>query len=73
MNIRGNCLIGVAALGCAAGALATEPVLDERPEAAAVATLGAEIVVGMRELLRAVTPEIALPSIELRLPTVGAK
>jgi hypothetical protein len=33
----------------------------------------AEVTAGMREILRAVTPEISLPTIEIKLPTLDAR
>jgi hypothetical protein len=36
-------------------------------------TLVEELADGMREILRAVTPEISLPTIEIKLPTLDAR
>jgi hypothetical protein len=32
-----------------------------------------EIAAGMREVLRAATPEISLPALEVKLPTLDAR
>ena len=61
--------------------LATSAVLAEGParkpaEAQAAPreqTLVQEISAGMRDILRAVTPEISLPTIEVKLPTLDAR
>jgi hypothetical protein len=42
-----------------------EPVVREQ-------TLLEEVAAGMREILRAVTPDIALPKISLELPTLDS-
>jgi hypothetical protein len=45
-----------------------------RPQPAPRAqTVVEELADGMREILRAVTPEIALPTIEIKLPTLDAR
>jgi hypothetical protein len=36
-------------------------------------TLLEEIAAGMREIVRAVAPEISLPAIEIKLPTLDAR
>lgn len=74
MNMRGVWLTSVAvAASFATSAGADEAVATEKPAPVATeATLTptAEIVANMRELLLAVAPEISLPAIEIRLPTL---
>ena len=36
-------------------------------------TLLAEVTAGMRDILRAVTPEITLPALDVKLPTLDAR
>ena len=60
--------------------IATSTVLAEAPKQAPIEprpavreqTLLQDVAAGMRELLRAVTPEISLPKVEIKLPTLDA-
>ena len=75
MNIR---LIAIAAASVVAtsAALAAVPASSHattEPAALAERTLPEEITAGMRELLLDVTPEIALPKIELARLDVGLR
>ena len=63
------------------GSLATSAAFAEEPHArqpvelqpaAREQTLVEELAAGMREIIRAVTPEISLPSIEVKLPSLDA-
>jgi hypothetical protein len=74
MKIRS---IAIAAVTCLAAstAFAGEPapkVAQPQP-APRGQTLLAEVTTGMREILRTVTPEISLPTIEIKLPTLDAR
>jgi hypothetical protein len=71
MNIRSIALAVVTVLATSA-ALAETPKAESKP-APREQTLVEEISGGMRDILRAVTPEISLPSIEVRLPTLDAR
>jgi hypothetical protein len=73
MNVRS---IGFAALTLAATsavfAEAAKPAPVEPAPAAREQTLLQDVAAGMRELLRAVAPEISLPKLEIKLPTLDA-
>lgn len=74
MSLRNLCLATVAyaafspALGAPADSTVTEEARDSAP---AEETLAEGIVASMRDLLDSVTPEISLPAIEIRLPTIS--
>jgi hypothetical protein len=74
MKIQAIALAVVAVMASSAalaGAAASKPA---EPQAAAEArTLLEEVTAGMREMLRAVTPEISLPALEVKLPTLDAR
>jgi hypothetical protein len=55
----------------AAGAPAPKP--EQPPPARVEQTLVDELTSGMRDILRAVTPEIALPKIEIKLPALAPR
>jgi len=74
MKIRSIALAIVAVLTTSAALAETPaPKAAERQPAPREQTLVAEIADGMREILRAVTPEISLPTIEVKLPTLDAR
>lgn len=66
---------GLVAAMTASAAFAEAPALKaaEPQPAACEQKLVDEITVGMREVLRAVTPEISLPKVEVKLPTLAAR
>ena len=75
MNVRSFAL-------AAAALIAISPAFADAPKAAKAApaeaqptvreqTVLAEVAAGMREVLRAVVPEISLPALDLKLPTLG--
>jgi hypothetical protein len=73
MKIRSIALAIVTVLATSA-ALAEGPAPKAEPKPVPrEQTLVEEISVGMREILRAVTPEISLPTIEVKLPTLDAR
>ena len=71
MTIRYTLL---AAIALAASSATLGQALDrktaEPPAPASEQTLLVELANGMRELIEAVVPEISLPAIELKLPTL---
>jgi hypothetical protein len=83
MKIRFIPVAVVAALASSAAFADARATLEgPRREASKVAapqpapraqSLVQEIAAGMREVLHAATPEIALPALELKLPTVDAR
>jgi hypothetical protein len=73
MKIRSIALAIVATLATSA-ALAEGPARKPAdPRAPHEQTLIQEISAGMRDILRAVTPEISLPTIEVKLPALDAR
>jgi hypothetical protein len=69
MNIRSISVAAVAVLAASAAfARAPESAPAEPQAALRVQTLIEELAAGMREVLRAVAPEISLPAIEIKLP-----
>jgi hypothetical protein len=73
MKIRSIAIAVVAVLAASASAsaaFADAPQLTEPRPAPRAQTLLDEVAAGMREILRAVSPEIALPAIEVKLPTL---
>ena len=74
MKIRSIALSIVATLATSA-ALAEAPARKaaEPQPAPREQTLVAEISAGMRDILRAVTPEISLPALEMKLPALDAR
>ena len=56
----------------AAAAEAPQPAAAEQRSTAREQTVLKDVAEGMRELLRAVTPEISLPKLEIKLPTLDA-
>lgn len=80
MNVRSIAFAALAVIATSA-AIAEAP---ESPQAAAKSqpepvvreqTLLEEVAAGMREILRAVTPDIVLPALSIELPTldIGAR
>jgi hypothetical protein len=68
MNIR-SIVVAAVAFAAVSAAYADEPApKPAKTEAPRVETALAELTAGMREVLRAVTPEISLPALELKLP-----
>src|SRR5688572_25209581 len=73
MKIRSIALAIVAVLTTSA-ALAQAPAPKAEPKPALREhTLVEEISAGMRDVLRAVTPEISLPTIEVKLPALDVR
>jgi hypothetical protein len=54
----------------AAFAEAPKPAAAEARPAAREQTLLEDVAMGMREMLRTVTPEISLPKLDIKLPTL---
>lgn len=74
MNIRSIALAIVATLATSAAFAQAQAPRSAEPQAAArEQKLVDEIAAGMREILRAVTPEISLPKVEVRLPALDAR
>ena len=74
MKIRSLALALVAlAATSAAFAEAPAPKVTAPPPAPREQTLLEDLAVGMREILRTVTPEISLPAIEIKLPTAAGR
>jgi hypothetical protein len=75
MNVRSLAFAAIAVIA-ASTAIAEapespQPAAKIRPEPAVrEQTLLEEVAAGMREILRAVTPDIALPEISIELPTL---
>jgi hypothetical protein len=71
MKIR-TIAIAAVALTAISAAFAGTPESQRAPQrpADSNATLLTEIAASMRDLLRAVTPEISLPALEVKLPTL---
>ena len=78
MSIHELCLTGLAITCTTLSAGAADRVLIETTELVARETPATEptrieeIVAGMRELLDSAKPEIALPAIEIPVPTISA-
>jgi hypothetical protein len=76
MKIRAFSVAAVAAFAMSATSLtfAGEPVLQpaESP-APRKQTLLEDLAAGMRDVLRTVVPEIALPQMDLKLPTLDSR
>ena len=72
MKIRFTAIAAVAALTTSA-ALANAPSLVVAEPAPRTQTLVRELAAAMREVLRTVTPEIALPAVEVKLPTIDLR
>jgi hypothetical protein len=74
MKIRSITVAVVAALATSAAfADAPSPKVAAPQPAPRAQSLVQEIAVGMREVLRAVTPEISLPALEVKLPKVDVR
>ena len=74
MKIRFIAIAAMAAMATSAAlANAPSPVVAEPRPAPRAQTLVKELAAGMREILRAVTPEISLPAVELQLPTLDPR
>jgi hypothetical protein len=74
MKIRLIAIAAVAAVATSAAlANAPSPVAAEPQTAPRPQTLVRELAAGMREVLRAVTPEISLPAVEVKLPTLDPR
>ncbi len=72
MKIRFIAIAAVAALTTSAAlANAPSPVVAE--PAPRAQTLVRELAAAMREVLRTVTPEISLPAVEVKLPTIDLR
>jgi hypothetical protein len=74
MKIRSiaSAAIAVVAASAAFADLPAAKVAEPQP-APRAETLLEEIADGMREVLRVVTPEISLPTVEVKLPTLDAR
>ena len=72
MKIRFIAIAAVAALTTSA-ALANAPSPVVAVPAARTQTLVRELAAAMREVLRTVTPEISLPAVEVKLPTIDLR
>lgn len=71
MKIRSIALSAIALTAISAAFAGTpESQRAPQPTAAGNSTLLTEIAASMRDLLRAVTPEISLPALEVKLPTL---
>ena len=69
MNIRSIALAAVAALATSSAfAAAHAPKAAEAERAPRAQTLVEELAAGMRDVLRAVTPDVSLPKLEIKLP-----
>ena len=80
MNVRSIAFAAIAVIATSAAIAeaprSSQPPAKIRPEPVVrEQTLLEEVAAGMREILRAVTPDIALPEISLELPTldIGAR
>jgi len=74
MKIRSIAIAAVAFLATSAAfADAPAPRVAEPQPAPRAQTLLADLAAGMREVLRAVTPEISLPTVEVKLPTLDPR
>ncbi len=74
MNIRSIALAVVAVLATSAAFAEAAALKAAEPQPAPrEQTLVEEIAAGMREIVRAVTPEISLPAVEVKLPTLDAR
>ena len=74
MKIRSITVAAVAALATSAAlADARTPKAAAPQPAPSAQSLVQEIAAGMREVLRAATPEISLPALEVKLPAVDAR
>ncbi|HUQ52872.1 MAG TPA: hypothetical protein VM692_11670 [Gammaproteobacteria bacterium] len=73
MQIRSLAIASLALLAASAALAGESAPKVAQPPAAPRQTLVAEVTAGMRELLRAVTPEISLPALEVKLPTLDAQ
>jgi hypothetical protein len=73
MNVRSIAFAAVALIATSTvlAEAAKQPAQEARP-AVREQTLAENVAAGMREILRAVTPEISLPKVEIRLPTLDA-
>jgi hypothetical protein len=73
MNIRSIAIATVAVLAASAAfARAPEPASAQLQGTPRVQVLIEELAAGMREVLRAVTPEVSLPAVEIKLPKLDA-
>jgi hypothetical protein len=71
MKIRSIALSAVALTAVSAAFAGTpESQRTSQPSGDNSSTLLTEIAASMRDLLRAVTPEISLPALEVKLPTL---
>ena len=74
MKIKSIALSIVAALATSAALAETAaPKAAEPQPAPREQTLVEDISAGMRDILRAVTPEISLPTLEVKLPALDAR
>lgn len=72
MNIRSIALAAVAVLTMSSAFAAAPPPKAAEPQPAPRAqTLLDELAAGMRDVLRAVTPEVSLPKLEVKLPLLN--
>jgi hypothetical protein len=73
MNVRSIVFAALALVATStAFAEAPQPAPTEPRPAVREQTLLEDVAAGMRDLLRAVTPEISLPALEIKLPTLDA-
>ena len=73
MKVRSISFAAIALIAASAAfAEAPKPQLAEPRSVAREQTLLEEVAMGMREIVRAVTPEISLPKVEIKLPKLDA-
>ena len=72
MNLRAIAVVAVALIATAAARAEAPKPAPVEPKPAREQTLLGDAANGMREILRAVTPEISLPRIEIKLPKLAA-
>jgi hypothetical protein len=70
MKIRSIALAAVAVLATSSTFAAASAPRAEPPPAPRAKQLVEELASGMREVLRAVTPEVSLPKLEITLPSL---
>lgn len=74
MNVRSIVFAAVAVMAASATfAEGLKPAAVEARPATQGQTALKELTAGMREVLRAVVPEIKMPAIEIKLPALDAK
>jgi hypothetical protein len=73
MNMRGIWLTSIAVAASAAALAEENRIVGPGAADPTDETVTAEILASMREILRAVTPEISLPKIDVALPALTRK